>query len=67
MGTSNKDTEEIYVGEGILKWIQPVEPRVLKVEDLYEFWPKECWDILDEILSDRPDLQDRINKYKTTH
>lgn len=67
MDTSYRGTEEIYVGEGILKWIQPMEPIVLKVEDLYEFWPKEYWDILDEILSDRPDLQDRINKYKTTH
>ena len=67
MDTSYRGSKEIYVGEGILKWIQPMEPRVLKVEDLYEFWPKECWDILDEILSDRPDLQDRINKYKTTH
>lgn len=66
MGTSNKDTEEIYVGEGILKWIQPVEPRVLKVEDLYRNNP-DYWALLDILLEDRPDLHDRINKYKTTH
>lgn len=66
MDTSHRGSKEIYVGEGILKWIQPVEPGVLKVEDLYAFWPKECWDLIDEILSDRPDLQDRIKKYKKT-
>lgn len=55
---------DLYVGNGILEWIKPPEPITLKVEDIYEWWPSEYWSILDVLFEDRPDLHDRIEKYK---
>lgn len=57
----------IYVGNGILDQIQPPKEIKLTVEDLYEFAGEDCWSILDDLLSDRTDLHDRIKKYKETH
>lgn len=62
----NKDTEEIYVGNGIWDWIKEAEPVTLKVEDVYEWTPSRYWSILDELFEDRPDLHDRIEKFKKT-
>lgn len=55
---------DLYVGNGIWDWMKPPEPITLKVEDIYEWWPSEYWSILDDLFEDRPDLQDRIKKYK---
>lgn len=57
---------DLYVGNGIMDWIKPPEPITLKVEDIYEWCPSEYWSILDDLFEDRPDLQDRIEKYKKT-
>lgn len=43
--------------------MKPPEPRTFKVEDLYEGFP-DMWPLLDEMFEDRPDLHDRIEKYK---
>ena len=56
--------EPIYVGNGILDQIKEPEPIEFKVEDLYESIDPKYWQIVDTMLSDRPDLQDRIKKYK---
>ena len=58
---------DLYVGNGILDQIKPPEPVTLKVEDLYEFCPSEHWSILDRLFENRPDLHDRIEKYKEEH
>lgn len=55
---------KLFVGNGILDQIKPPEPIILKVEDIYEWVTPEYWPILDELLEDRPDLQERIEKYK---
>lgn len=55
---------DLYVGNGILDQIKPPESITLKVEDIYEWWPSEYWSILDDLFEDRPDLHDRIKKYK---
>ncbi len=44
--------------------MKPPEPRTLKVEDLYEFYPSYLWSMLDDLFENRPDLHDRIKKYK---
>ena len=54
----------IYTGNGILDQIKPAEPITFRVEDLYESWDPSFWDILDILLEDRPDLFDRIERYK---
>ena len=56
---------KLFVGNGILDQIKPPKPIVLKVEDLYRDNP-DCWDLLDRMLEDRPDLHDRIEKFKKT-
>lgn len=60
----NKERTRLIVGNGILDQTKPPEPTTLKVEDLYENFPPEHWSILDKLLENRPDLQDRIKKYK---
>jgi hypothetical protein len=40
------------------------EPITLKVEDLYEGFEPDYWWILDSLFVNRPDLHDRIEKYK---
>ena len=55
---------DLYVGNGIWDWMKPAEPRIFKVEDLYESFSPDMWPLLDKMLEDRPDLQDRIKKYK---
>ena len=52
------------MGNGILDQIKPPEPRIFKVEDLYEGFSPNMWPLLDKIFEDRPDLHDRIEKYK---
>lgn len=54
----------IHVGNGILDQIKPPEPITLKVEDLYEGFEPDYWWILDSLFVNRPDLHDRIEKYK---
>ena len=55
----------IYVGNGIWDQINSTyEEYKLRVEDLYELTDPNYWFLLDYMLSDRPDLQDRIEKYK---
>lgn len=54
----------IYVGNGILDQIQPPKEIKLTVEDLYESIGENYWYILDDLLSDRTDLHDRIKKFK---
>ena len=66
MDTSYRGSKEIYVGEGTLRWIHSTEPITLKVEDVYGYFPSEYWSILDALFEYRPDLHDRINKYKKT-
>ena len=63
----NVDTDDwpIYVGEGILAQIkEQYHPYGLTVERLYEVTLKEWWPLLDMLLADREDLQDRIKKIK---
>ena len=57
---------KLFVGNGILDQIKPPEPRIFKVEDLYEGFPN-MWPLLDKMLEDRPDLHDRIEKFKKTY
>ena len=66
MSMENKERTRLIVGNGILDQIKPPEPITLKVESLYELFP-EYWSILDELFEDRPDLHDRIDKYKEEH
>ena len=56
----------IHVGNGIWDQIDSIHPKnyKLRVEDLYEFVGPNYWFLIDYMLSDRPDLQDRIEKYK---
>lgn len=39
----------------------------LKVEDIYKWFPSEYWSMLDELFEDRPDLHDRIEKFKNAN
>jgi len=55
---------DLYVGNGIWDWMKPPEPRTFKVEDLYEGFSPNMWPLLDELLEDRPDLHERIERYK---
>ena len=59
----------IRVGNGIWDQIDSVHTKdyKLRVEDLYEFAGPNYWFLIDYMLSDRPDLQDRIKKYKKKH
>lgn len=57
----------IYVGNGIWDQIQPPKEIKLTVEDMYEFIGEDYWYILDDLLSDRTDLHDRIREYKQKH
>ena len=66
MSMENKERTRLIVGNGILDQIKPPEHITLKVESLYELFP-EYWSILDELFEDRPDLHDRIDKYKEEH
>lgn len=63
----NSTEKNLYVGEGILAWIQPLPPITIKVEDLYEDLREDYWWILDCLFIDRPDLQERIEKFKKTY
>lgn len=54
----------MYIGNGILDQIKPPEPVTLTVERLYEWCGELCWPILDDLLSDRKDLHERIKKFK---
>ena len=63
MNIENKEKTRLIVGNGIWDWMKPPEPRTFKVEDLYECFPN-MWPLLDKILEDRPDLHDRIEKFK---
>lgn len=47
--------------------MKPPEPRTFKVEDLYEGFSPNMWPLLDKMLEDRPDLHDRIEKFKKTY
>ena len=63
----NSTEKTLYVGEGLLAQIQPPAPVTLKVEDLYESFSPNMWPLLDKMLEDRPDLHDRIEKFKKTY
>lgn len=63
----NKERTRLIVGNGIWDQMKPPKPVTLKVEDLYENFPPEDWSTLDKLFEDRPDLQDRIKKYKEEH
>lgn len=54
----------IYVGNGILDQIKPAESITITVEDLYNGVSPDFWWILDSLFVNRPDLKDRIEKYK---
>ena len=55
----------IYVGNGILDQIKkPAEAITITVEDLYNELHPDFWWILDSLFVNRPDLKDRIEKYK---
>ena len=60
----NSTEKYFYVGEGLLAQIQPPTPVTLKVEDLYEGLREDFWWCLDCLFVDRPDLHDRIEKFK---
>ena len=62
-----KERAGLIIGNGIWDWMKPPEPVILKVEDLYENFPPEDWSMLDALFEDRPDLHDRIEKYKEEH
>ena len=66
INSMNSTEKNLYVGEGLLAQIQPPTPVTLKVEDLYEGFPN-MWPLLDKMLEDRPDLHDRIDKFKKTY
>lgn len=55
---------DLYVGNGILDQIKPPEPIIVQVEDLYKDLSEDYWWILDCLFVNRPDLQERIKKYK---
>lgn len=55
---------DLYVGNGIWDQIKSPEPITLKVEDIYKWFPSEYWSILDDLFEDRPDLHERIERYK---
>lgn len=63
----NNTKKYFYVGEGLLAQIQPPAPVTLKVEDLYESFSPNMWPLLDDLFEDRPDLHDRIEKFKKTY
>ena len=65
--SSTNDIKNLYIGEGLWAQIQPPPPITLKVESLYEWFPSEYWSMLDELFEDRPDLHDRIERYKEEH
>lgn len=54
----------IHVGNGILDQIKEQEPISFTVEDLYRNTRDDFWPLLDILLEDRPDLFDRIERYK---
>ena len=56
--------QDLHVGEGLWRWLKPAEPIELRVEDLYEQTSEDFWYIIDDLLRDRKDLQERIAKYK---
>lgn len=58
---------KLFVGNGILDQIKPPEPTTLKVETIYGLFPSVDWPLLDELFEDRPDLHDRIEKFKKTY
>lgn len=64
MSIKNKEMPRLIVGNGILDQIKPPEPPVIQVEDLYKDLREDYWWILDCLFEDRPDLQDRIKRYK---
>lgn len=64
--SSTNNIKNFYVGEGLWAQIQPPTPMTLKVESLYEFFGEHMWDLLDAMFEDRPDLHDRIKRYKKT-
>lgn len=54
----------LIVGNGILDQIKPPEPTIIQVEDLYKDLREDYWWILDCLFVNRPDLQERIERYK---
>lgn len=59
--------EDIYVAGGIMDQIKSPDPPQITVEFLYETIREDFWWLLDILLEDRKDLQERIEKYKRTH
>lgn len=47
--------------------MKPPGPTTLKVEAIYGLFPSVDWPLLDELFEDRPDLHDRIEKFKKTY
>lgn len=56
--------QDLHVGEGLWRWLKPAEPIEIRVEDLYESAGEDFWWLIDDLLKDRKDLQERIAKYK---
>ena len=56
--------QDLHVGEGLWRWLKPAEPIEIRVEDLYEYAGEDFWWLIDDLLKDRKDLQERIAKYK---
>ena len=54
----------IYVGDGILGQIKEPPAYKFTVEDLYKNTREDYWPMIDYMLSDRKDLQERIQKIK---
>lgn len=44
--------------------MKPADPIEIRVEDLYEHAGEDFWWLIDDLLKDREDLQERIAKYK---
>ena len=62
--SSTNNIKNLYVGEGLWAQIQPPPPITIKVEDLYEGLREDFWWIIDCLFVNRPDLHERIKKYK---
>ena len=56
--------QDLHVGEGLWRWLKPAEPIEIRVEDLYEHAGEDFWWLIDDLLKDREDLQERIAEYK---
>lgn len=66
VSVAEETVDRIHIGDGIWDQIKmsPKEYPPLTVERLYELVPQCDWPMLDDLVKDRKDLQERIKKFK---